>query len=276
MDAVTARSKVFVTPPRTDGMRFVRTDEDAAAVREAIRRPAFLDATTLSVGFRTDPDVVEELLPPGLEPADEPLARAEVVSVGRSNCVGPFDGGGLYVRARHGDREGAYCLSMPMSTDAAVRWGRETLGEPKKRAEVTLDRTDDRVRGTVTRHGDRLLELDATLTEERDPAPGETTVFHYKYLPAASGEGFHADPALVAVTIESEPTGAERGTADVSLASTAHDPLAALPIESIRGAAYAETDLALSAEEVANVDPEAFEPYAFGVGMDDWLALANE
>lgn len=257
-------------------MDFVRPEEERAAVRAAVSRPKFLDATTLTVSFRTDPGVVERLLPPGLEPADQPLARAEVVSVARSNCVGPFDGGGLYVRARHGGREGAYCLSMPMSTDAAVRWGRETLGEPKKHAEVSLDRTGDRARGTVTRHGERLLDIDATLTESREPWSGETTVFHYKYLPAASGEGFHADPALVAVTLESEQTSAERGSVDLSLGSTAHDPLGSLPVESVRGATCAETDIELSAEEVATVDPEAFEPYAFGVGMDDWLALSND
>ena len=210
-------------------MEFLRPEAEGTAIREAVRRPKFLDATTLTVSFRTDPDAVERLLPPGLDPADRPLARAEVVSVGRSNCVGPFDGGGLYVRARHGDREGAYCLSMPMSTDAAVRWGRETLGEPKKRADVTLDWTGASARGTVTRHGERLVDIDARLTGSQEPRSGEATVFHYKYLPAASGEGFHTDP-----------------------------------------------DISLSAEEIATVDPEDFEPYAFGVGMDDWLALANE
>jgi acetoacetate decarboxylase len=257
-------------------MEFLRPEAEGTAIREAVSRPKFLDATALTVSFRTDPDAVERLLPPGLEPADRPLARAEVVSVGRSNCVGPFDGGGLYVRARHGDREGAYCLSMPMSTDAAVRWGRETLGEPKKRAEVTLDWTGDRARGTVTRHGERLLDIDARLTEPQEPGSGETTVFHYKYLPAAGGEGFHADPALVAVTLESEQTSAERGSADLSLGSTVHDPLGSIPVETVRGATMAETDISLSAEEVTTVDPEAFEPYAFGVGMDDWLALAND
>jgi len=267
---------VFVTGPRTAAMDFVRPVEERAAVREAIGRPKFLDATALTVSFRTDPDAVERLLPPGLGPADRALARAEVVSVGRSNCVGPFDGGGLYVRARHGDREGAYCLSMPMSTDAAVRWGRETLGEPKKRAEVTLDRTDEGVRGTVRRRGEQLLDIDATLTEAGEPRSGAATVFHYKYLPAASGEGFYADPALVAVTLQSDQRSLEQGTATLSLGSTAHDPLGSLPVESVRGATYAETDIALSAEEVATVDPDAFEPYAFGVGMDDWLALANE
>jgi len=253
-------------------MRFVRTDAEVEQVDAAIREPRFLDATVLSVAFRTDPDAVADLLPPGLEPPADAVARAEVVSVGGSNCVGAFDGGGLYVRARHGDRTGVYCLSMPMSTDAAVRWGRETLGEPKKRATIALDREGDRVHGTAERHGARLLDLDATLTDEGDSDPGTTTVFHYKFQPAVDGDGFHADPALVAATIESSPTRVEHGDADLALGTTTHDPLGDLPVEGVVGARYAETDLALTATVLATVDPEAFRPYAFGVGMDDWLA----
>lgn len=256
-------------------MRFKRTEAEVERVEAAMREPAFLDATVLTVAVRTDPDVVAELLPPGLEPVAEPLVTAEVVSVGRSNCVGPFDGGGLYVRARHGDRTGGYCLSMPMSTDAAVRWGRATLGEPKKQADISLDREGDRVRGSVERHDTRLLDIDATLTDTADPRPDATTVFHYKFQPAVDGDGFRADPALVAATIESEPTRIEQGTADLALGTTPHDPLGDLPVEAVLGASYLETDLALSAEVLTTVDPDAFRPYAHGVGMDDWLALAG-
>lgn len=46
-------------------MDFVRPEEETAAVRAAVSRPQFLDATTLTVSFRTDPDVVKRLLPPG-------------------------------------------------------------------------------------------------------------------------------------------------------------------------------------------------------------------
>lgn len=44
----------------------------------------------------------------------------------------------------------------------------------------------------------------------------------------------------------------------------------------VRAVTYAETDIELSAERIGTVDPDAFEPYVFGVGMDDWLALAND
>lgn len=256
-------------------MSFVRTEEEVDRVLEAVQEPRFLDATLLTVGFRTDPAVVEELLPPGLEPVDEPLARAEVVSVRRSNCVGAFDGAGLYVRARHGDREGLYCLSMPMSTDSAVRWGRETLGEPKKRADVSLDREPGRVVGQAERDRTTLVSLRANLDAEREPRPGTTTVFHYRSLPAVDGSGLAADPELVAVTIKSDPSRVETGSAGVTLGSTDHDPLADLPIETVRDASLVETDLVLGAEVVTTVDAEAFLPYAFGVGMDDWRALGD-
>lgn len=254
-------------------MSFVPTDEEVERVLEAVREPRFLDATLLTVGFRTDPGVVEGVLPPGLEPADDPLARAEVVSVGRSNCVGAFDGAGLYVRARHGDREGLYCLSMPMSTDSAVRWGRETLGEPKKRAAVTLDREDGRVVGRAERDRTTLIALHATLDAEREPRSGTTTIYHYRTLPAVDGSGLAHDPELVAVTIESDPSRVETGTASVTLGSTDHDPLAELPVETVRDASLVETDLVLGAEVATTVDAGAFLPYAFGVGMDDWRAL---
>ncbi|MFB6171947.1 MAG: acetoacetate decarboxylase family protein [Haloarculaceae archaeon] len=257
-------------------MTFVPSDEAVAETLAAVAEPHFLDATLLTVGFRTDPAVVERLLPPGLEPADDPLARAEVISVGESNCVGAFDGGGLYVRARRDDREGLYCLSMPMSTDSAVRWGRETLGEPKKLATVALDREDDRVVGRAERDRTAILELAVDLDAEREPRPGTTTIYHYRALLAVDGSGLAADPELVEVTIESSPTRVETGTASVTLGSTAHDPLADLPVEHVRDASLVETDLVLGARGAGRVDAEAYLPYAFGVGMDDWPAHANE
>lgn len=256
-------------------MEFVRTPAATERIEERVRAPQFDDATVLSVRFRTDPTVVEELLPPGLAPADEPLARAEVVHVGASNCVGAFHGGGLYVRARHGDREGEYCLSMPMSTDAAVRWGRATLGEPKKLADVTLTREGDAVRGRIERDA-TLLAVDAELAETGEPRRVTETVFHYKYQPALDGRGFHADPALVGVEVESELSRVETGTAALRLGSTPHDPLGSLPVETVAGASYATGDIAVHGEVLTTVDPAAFRPYAWGVGMDDWLALGDE
>src|SRR6266567_5969092 len=109
--------------------RFVRP---ANEVRDLLRRyaePAFLDARVVSVAFETDPEVIAAVLPPPLEPDGSNIATAFVGMFGRSNCVGAFNGGALNVRARYGDVRGVYCVTMPMSTDTAIIFGRELYGE---------------------------------------------------------------------------------------------------------------------------------------------------
>ena len=252
---------------------FVRSSDEVAAIRDRMAANRFADTRSVSVRYRTRPAVVEEVLPPGLAPTDEPLVEAEVVEVGRSNCVGSFSGGGLYVQAEHEGTVGDYCLWMPMSTDVAVRWGRDLFGEPKKRAAVRLDRDDDEVTGRVARHDQSLLHVDATMETRRDTTPAPRTVFHYKYLPDATGRGFQFDPTLVRVDFESDLHRFETGPGSVTLGRTEHDPLGDVTVEETLGAAYAEADLTSSQTVLSTVDPEAFAPYAVARGADDWLAL---
>ena len=56
----------------------------------------------------------------------------------------PFGAGTFAVQATHEGTIGNYPLVMPMTTEQSVIGGRETFGEPKKLAEVTLDRDGDR------------------------------------------------------------------------------------------------------------------------------------
>lgn len=256
---------------------FVRTPEEVERIRERLTENRFLDAERLSVRYHTRPEIVERVLPPGLEPTDEPLVRVDVVEVGASNCVGSFAGGGLYVQARHGDLVGNYCLAMPMSTDRAITWGRELFGEPKKRASVDLTREGDEVAGRIERYGEPIIELDATMEQERTVDPDPRTVFHYKHLPDVAGDGFQFDPTLVAVTFESDLRRFETGEGSLSLATTEHDPLGEIEVVEPLGAAYSVADIASSQRALTTVDPEAFLPYAYGGGrVDDWLALDNE
>lgn len=254
--------------------RFVRTPEEVERIQQRQSENRFFDVSRLSVNFRTRPAIVDRVLPPGLESVAEPLVRADVVTVGRSNCVGSFSGGGLYVRARQGDVIGDYCLAMPMSTDVAITWGRELFGEPKKRASISLERAGDDITGRISRHGQTILEIDAVMEEERDVDPEARPVFHYKYQPDVTGRGFQYDPTLVSVTFESDLHQYETGRGTISLTSTAHDPFGELAVVEIRDVTFSNADIYSSQENLATVDPEAFLPYAYGNGrVDDWLAL---
>ncbi len=48
---------------------------------------------------------------------------------------------------------------MPMTTEQAMIGGRETFGEPKKLADIVLERDGGTVRGSFTRMGTTFVEV---------------------------------------------------------------------------------------------------------------------
>ena len=81
--------------------RWVKTPHEIQTIEERLAHPAFLDGKTLTVTYLTRPELIRAVLPPPLEPADEPLVAVGVGTFGRSNCVGAFAGGWVDVRARY-------------------------------------------------------------------------------------------------------------------------------------------------------------------------------
>src|SRR5216683_263372 len=98
-------------------MGFVRSSEEIAQIQDTLSHPRFVGAEMLGVDFLTTPEFVQSVLPPGLEPADEPRVRA-MIGRWRSNCVGDFDGGAIYVAARPGEWGGP---ELQLQGDAVVR-----------------------------------------------------------------------------------------------------------------------------------------------------------
>jgi hypothetical protein len=182
--------------------RYVKSADEIARLQAINAAPAFLESVSLSMTFLTDPEVVRELLPPPLAPAAEPRASVAVYRIGRSNCVGPFEGASINLACRYNGEDGLYCLTMPMSTDTAIIFGRELYAEPKKQAECRLDERGRFVHGTVTRHGVTYIELTGTFDEPLQDIDRASLSHHYyfKYLPAADGRGLAFDPQLVRVT----------------------------------------------------------------------------
>ena len=255
-------------------MRYVKSPEEVARIQALFAEPVFADSRVLTVVFETTPDFIAAVLPPGLAPDARPLASAFVGTFGASNCVGPFNGAAVLVRARHGDLAGNYCLTMPMSTDAAIIFGRELYGEPKKLADVRLERAGDTLHGSVTRYGVTFLELHARMVESGEPVDAPGSTFHYKFTPSPDGRGFDADPVLVHIRSETAIRHLERGAGELVLRESVHDPVADIPVVRVLGATYAEGETRTFGRTLARVDPQAFLPYAFAK-MDDLLLLGR-
>ena len=254
-------------------MGFVRTPEELARFEEVLTNVEFVGGEMLAVSVLIDPAEAARLLPPPLVPAEQPRVSV-VIGRWRSNCVGDFGGGAVYVAARHGDVEADYVLTMFMDDDIPLLFGRDIYGEPKKLARCGLYRQGRRVSGFIERGGTRIIEIDADLPG--DGATGESVGrnFNVKAMLAADGRGLHGDPVLTLATFETTTTLHWTGSAQLALRGTAHDPLDEIkPVEMI-GARYTEADMRADCRDLAVMDPVAYLPYALG-RYDDWTQLST-
>lgn len=256
-------------------MGFVKTREEIARIQATLAEPHFFSAQMLTIQYLTKPEIVRHVLPPGLQPTAQPLVTAMVGRWGRSNCVHAFAGGALYVRAQHKDYVGDYCLAMPMSTDAAIIFGRELFGEPKKQATTTLERQGNTLRGSCVRYGQPIISITATMERQEPIGESGFVNFHYKFLPKSDGQGLEWDPVLVMATFKVKVSRAEKGRGQLSLGHTVHDPLGEIEIVELLEATYTEGDIYSRCQTLATIHAAEFLPYAYGK-IDDWTALNNE
>ena len=197
-------------------------------------------ATTLVAIYETDPEIVASVLPPPLEPIEDPHVRVTIASVDIEGLA-TFGACTFAVMCRHEGTVGDYALVMPMSTEQSVIGGRETFGEPKKIADVTLQRDGDNVVGTVTRLGTTFLEIAGRVTENLELPPESTrTSFYFKFLPSPDGKGFDSEPALVYCRRTETTRSLARVDAEVTLRDSPFDPVADLPVHRLVDVTLAE------------------------------------
>lgn len=219
-------------------------------------------ATTLVATYETDPDAIAAVLPPPLSPPAEPLVRLTIATVDVGRGYGIFGAGTFAVHARHEDVDGDYALVMPMTTEQAVVGGRETFGEPKKLAEIGLDRDGDTVRGHFTRMGTTFVEVVGRVTGEVAPSPDRTrTSFYLKFLPSPTGKGFDGEPMLVHCRRDEKTRTMWNVDGEVILRESRFDPVVDLPVLKLRSIELAERSSVQTGEVVATIPSDWVAPY---------------
>jgi acetoacetate decarboxylase len=225
---------------------------------EAVQSKIWTQAVT--VVFETDPGVIADVLPPPLEVAG-PTARLRIAIVDMGTGLKPFGAGWFGVRCRHGSTEGEYALFMPMTTEQSVIGGRETFGEPKKIADVTLQLDADRVAAHVERMGFRIAEVAGQLGEERPGYEKDKVDFYFKLNPNPSGDGLDGDPPLVYCHRHESARAVRAIDGELKLMESPLDPVADIPIRSILSMEYAELSSSQRGEIVDRVPAASLLPY---------------
>ena len=221
--------------------------------------------TSLEVSYRTAPGLIDAVVPPPLVAAPDALVHLRFTDIDLD--FGSFRWqehvGWFGVDVEHDGLRGEYPLLIPIDLERAVAISRERHGEPKKLADITIERDGDDVRASMTREGVTFAEVAGAVTGALPVPPAyETRQFWFKFMPAVSGRGFDGDVLLVQVDQVRTPVSVEAVDAKVVLRDLASAPLADLPVEEIVSAHWTSRRATTAPRVVGPVDPIAFEPFA--------------
>jgi acetoacetate decarboxylase len=265
-------------------MRFALDDEEVAKAKErALMEYVFYDAEMVYVMFRTDPDVVNRIVPEPLKPSAEPYAAAFVARYPKTNFGSVYNEAALFVTVEHAGEMGGYCLAMPVTEDMALIGGREVFGFPKKIAdEISLERTENGVRGRCVRRGVELMNLSMPFEEEVEPEKavemlrtltgqegGEgwrAIAYNFKFFQSPRLTGFDYKPRLVKQVTTFRPSSKIKLSSrfDLKLKSSKTDSLAEIPVkEPMMGMHGVFNNTMHPGEVVAEVEEDQFRRYAF-------------
>ena len=227
----------------------------------------------LKIKYLTDPENIAKLLPPGIEPADEP----EVILTAYNFPVNGHPEFGLVtaVAAKHDGKEGEFPLGYAIDRESEIFISQEKFGQPKYPAQIDYFRMMDYVEVNVVHQNYTFMEFKGQVTETLDPGPEfEVNEFWVKYSRCASytKPGFDFPPHVVDVYSKYGTALKQKVVGELTLRESPWDPIAQnLPVRSELDA-YLWTPIFL--DRTVNLgkplDADAFEPFANTIGNSRW------
>ncbi|MDP8930681.1 MAG: acetoacetate decarboxylase [Actinomycetota bacterium] len=108
----------------------------------------FVDREYLIITYRTDPDVLQAVVPAPLE-VDQPMVKYEFILMPDSAGFGDYTESGQVIPVRFNGQPGSYTHAMYLNDEAPIAGGRELWGFPKKLASPDLYVASDTLIGTL-------------------------------------------------------------------------------------------------------------------------------
>jgi acetoacetate decarboxylase len=207
----------------------------------------------VALTFKTSPEILRELVPVPLTPAEESLVTLYVANL---NIVEPehiaYYEAALLIPASYGGARGSYVPVLYLDRTLPITIGREIWGFPKFEAEISMTSSDGVIRANVMRGGQILIDVTLELGDPVTPGPAHTeTYLLRKTIPSVGGGGaYDVDRLVTAHTLAAKWTKVVPGQAELRLGSSPSDPLNRIPVGDIVSAAYIEGSSVLDYGEV--------------------------
>lgn len=228
----------------------------------------------LVVTYRTDPQAIADLLPPGLTAVGDPTVQVNVYCV---PILGePEYGISTKIGAAFDGVDGQYCVGMGIDQEAAIFISQERNGQPKFPCSIRFYRLGDYVEAKATHQGYTFFEFTGRSTGDAAPTPGdrENNEWWIKSSRAIGGVEKEWDfpPHVVRVRSVSEEVHVEDLDGDLVLRDSPWDPYTELlPMReqlSARLVTSAHKDRAIT--NAGPLDADAFWPHADTIGGSRW------
>lgn len=250
-------------------MVFVKTAEEVKEIEDLLAKGQFT-TESVTIEFRTTKEFVRSVLAPCFEPADEPIAFANV-SRWQSAFCGEFDCGIVSVRCRYKGQEGSAMLLLVTSGDTPNAIGREMWGCAEKGGTAQLYFDGQRAYAYSARNGTRLIEINAEFGPDLGPQPMmENLTFELKAQPHTTGRGLQNDVIMSALLSKETYQVYREGTGSLTFRGTVFDPLDEIPIVSVGKTYYNEGEWLWTTSFFDELpDRQAYMPFIYGQKYDD-------
>lgn len=238
---------------RHDVLGLISTPINAPAFPRG--RYRFTGREYLTIVYRTDPELLRQLVPEPLTITD-PLVRFEVIRMPDVSGLGDYTECGQLIAVHHNGEAGDFNLAMYVDNHPAIASGREASAFPKKWGSPRLFIDSDTLVGTLDYGSLRVAT--ATMGFKHRPIAAEHAheeltrpTFMLKTMRGYDGQPRICE--LVRAQISDVTiTQAWTGPARVHLIEHALAPLADLPVREILSASHIVCDLVLPAASVVH------------------------
>ena len=227
----------------------------------------------LKIIYRTDPEKIAALLPPGITAGKEPHVKLTVYNfpVGGE----PEYGVVVNVNADYEGIEGEYTLGMGIDQENAIYSSQERWGQPKYYATTTYYRLMNTVRAKIEHRGHTFMEFEGEVKGAvENPPEFEQNEWWIKCARAVDMAPAHYDfpPHVVRVYSKYGTAWMEKVEGKLTLRDSPWDPIATLLPMREQLSAHLWTPIFLDRKITleGELDGNAFWPFADTIGGSRW------
>ena len=229
----------------------------------------------LKLVYRTDPDRIAALLPPGLERGSD--SRVHITVYNFPVQEEPEYGVLVTVDADYKGDPGLYALGYGIDQEAAIYVSQELNGQPKYLCDIHYFRMLDKVSARCTHQGYTFVEFEGKATEVLDNGPDHTE--DEWWIKVSRGVGmvhqqptYDFPPHVVRVHSSYGTAHRQKVEGELKLGDSPWDPIAELlpvreqPTAELWTPIFKGREITLAGK----LDPDAFWPHADVIGGSRW------